>query len=306
MILLQCSGLPMPRECQNANAIDNARRKVAILLNEVGAKNYELLRALFAPDQPNTKSFEQLTEKLKEHYQPKPTFITEWYRFHQRNQRQGETVLEYLAALRSLSKDSQFENFLEQALRDRLVCGLFFDATKRRLLIKKDLMLEKACELAVAMEAAGKETAAMQLPKSQSMNTLRGLTGKKGKGRGMQAEGRNKSANTCHRCGKKGHKPQNCQLIEAECFKCGKKGHIASACFSKKTQRTHNQAKAIGRIGRYPITTQWARGKSNQITARQVHDRCEHEWGIDDYGSGYQCSSHSSVRKCFTSPDPED
>ena len=42
-----------------ANAIDNAKRKVAILLNEVGTKNYELLRALFAPDQPNTKSFKR-------------------------------------------------------------------------------------------------------------------------------------------------------------------------------------------------------------------------------------------------------
>ena len=51
---------------------------------------------------------------------------------------------------------------LDDALRDRLVCGLHAEGTQRRLLIIKNLMLQEAIKTALSMEAAKKDSKALQ------------------------------------------------------------------------------------------------------------------------------------------------
>jgi len=51
-------------------------RQVAWLLNLMGAKTYSLVRALVAPDELKSKTVEQLTQVLKQHYEPKCLVIT--------------------------------------------------------------------------------------------------------------------------------------------------------------------------------------------------------------------------------------
>lgn len=58
-----------------------------------------------------------------------------------------------MAELRCLSTHCKFEGFLDEALRDRLVCGLRNEAIQKKLLTEADLTLTKAVELAVRMEA---------------------------------------------------------------------------------------------------------------------------------------------------------
>ena len=120
-----------------ANDIKEDRKKVAVLISTVGSKTYELLKDLCSPDKPNAKSFEALVTCLQNHLQPRPTIIAERYKFHQRNQNQGETVAEYLAALRRTAAECQFAAFLEEALRDQFVCGLASKHLQRRLLLEK-------------------------------------------------------------------------------------------------------------------------------------------------------------------------
>ena len=47
--------------------------------------------------------------------------------------------------------------FLDEALRDRLACGMKDAATQRRLLAESKLTLAKALEIAQGMEAAAKQ-----------------------------------------------------------------------------------------------------------------------------------------------------
>ena len=47
-----------------ANGITDGRKKVAVLLSVVGGKTYDLLRDLFALNMPNTKTYDELVEKL--------------------------------------------------------------------------------------------------------------------------------------------------------------------------------------------------------------------------------------------------
>lgn len=141
-----------------ANDIDDEDKKRSIFLTVCGEKTYSLLRNLCSPDKPNTKSYDDLKKTLTEHLRPKPLIIAERYKFHQRKQESNEKVRDYLANLRKLSDTCEFNAFLEEALRDRFVCGLFSKHIQRKLLSERDLNLTKAFEIAVGMEAAEKES----------------------------------------------------------------------------------------------------------------------------------------------------
>ena len=79
-----------------ANGIEEGKR-VPVLLTAIGGKTYALLSNLLAPQKPSTKSFDELSVILKDHFEPKPVIIAERFHFHRRNQVAGEAVAEYLA-----------------------------------------------------------------------------------------------------------------------------------------------------------------------------------------------------------------
>jgi hypothetical protein len=127
---------------------------VPVFLSTIGGKTYELLRNLVAPTPPETLKLSKLTTVLKRHYEPKPLIIAERFHFHRRFQAADETIAEFMAELRRLSAHCDFESYLEQALRDRLVCGIRNENIQRRLLAEADLSLMRAVELAQGMEVA--------------------------------------------------------------------------------------------------------------------------------------------------------
>ena len=100
-----------------------AEKKVPIFLNCIGSTTYSLLRGLVAPEKPADLSLADLTAKRKAHFEPKHIVSAERFQFHKRGQNHGESVAEYLAELRRLAARCAFGNYLEEALRDRLVCG---------------------------------------------------------------------------------------------------------------------------------------------------------------------------------------
>ena len=112
------------------------------------------------PQKPADLTFAELSDKLKAHFEPKHIVIAERFHFHKRSQSHGESVAEYL---RRLAAKCSFGNYLEEALRDRLVCGLRNECIQKRLLSEADLTLSKAVHIAKSLKAA-----------SQSAQTLKG------------------------------------------------------------------------------------------------------------------------------------
>ena len=125
-------------------------KQVPIFLNVVGAPTYGLLRSLLAPTKPKEKSLAQIISVLKSHYEPKRNVVAERYKFHKRNQQAGlgESVAMYVAELRRLAARCSFGSHLQEALRDRLICGLKSEAMQKRLLTEEDVTLAKATEIA--------------------------------------------------------------------------------------------------------------------------------------------------------------
>ena len=66
-----------------------------------------------------------------------------------------------MAELRHLSTHCKL-GFLDEALRDRLVCGLHNEAIQKKLSTEAALTLTKAVELSVGMEAAHKNVKSLQ------------------------------------------------------------------------------------------------------------------------------------------------
>lgn len=81
-----------------ANDIADNKKK-SVFLSVIGAKYYSLLKSLLSPDQPSTKTFDDLVAALKAHVSPKPLVIAERFKFHNRRQSELEKVNEFTAEL---------------------------------------------------------------------------------------------------------------------------------------------------------------------------------------------------------------
>ena len=196
-------------------------KKVPIFLSVLGGRVYGLVRSLVAPANPKDKTFAELTAVLTAHFEPKPNVIAERFRFHRRSQHQGESVSEYVAELRRLASRCSFGEYLEEALRDRLVCGLRSESTQKKLLSEEDLTLDRAIHAAQNLESAQKHA---QTLKGASDLTL-------GRVEKHDAIARScTNGKSCYRCGKSEHLAPECPFRGVTCHKCGKKGHLARVC----------------------------------------------------------------------------
>ncbi|XP_022825032.1 uncharacterized protein LOC111355399 [Spodoptera litura] len=133
--------------------------QVPTLITVMGAESYELLVNLCTPEKPKSKTFTQITEIMEKHLQPKPSELAERYKFRHRKQKEGESISEYTAVLKKMSKTCEFGSSLEESLRDQLVCGITNENIRQRLFAESKLDFGKAYKLAVSMEAAEKDAA---------------------------------------------------------------------------------------------------------------------------------------------------
>ncbi len=83
-----------------ANDIAN-EKKVSVFLSVIGADTYGLLKNLVTPTKPSEMSYNELKAALLAHY--RPLVIAERFKFQKRNQKEGESVADYIVALRQLS-----------------------------------------------------------------------------------------------------------------------------------------------------------------------------------------------------------
>ena len=84
---------------------------------------------------------EQLADVLRCHFNPKPLVIAERFHFHRHEQTSGESINDYVAELRRLATHCDFGDYLQQALRDHLICEIHHENAQQRLLLEADLSL---------------------------------------------------------------------------------------------------------------------------------------------------------------------
>ena len=82
------------------------------------------------------------------HYGPKRLVIAARFHFYKPDQKLDETVAQYAVELQTLASPCKVGPFLDEALRDRLVCGIRSDCTRKHLLtgLKPLKLPQKTCK----------------------------------------------------------------------------------------------------------------------------------------------------------------
>ena len=75
--------------------------QVPILLICIGAPTYSLLSDLFAPSALSSKSFQVISEALRNHFEPKRVVIAQQFHFYKCDHLEGESIADYDARLRN-------------------------------------------------------------------------------------------------------------------------------------------------------------------------------------------------------------
>ena len=202
-------------------------------------------------------------EKVKTHFNPKPSPIIKRFEFNTRKQRPGETVAEYIKALQKITEHCEYGEILNDMLRDRLVCGIADKRVQNRYLRETKLTYTEVRDMALAAETADKDSKRLQVENDDSgvmvppvtLNSHKEGTvahvdkhtdksrvsrAQPGKGSSQQRAPRSGGRNTtCYHCGGK-HEASRCKYREYECHYCRKKGHLASVCRKKmRDLQTH-------------------------------------------------------------------
>ncbi|KAK9736331.1 Integrase zinc binding domain [Popillia japonica] len=212
---------------------------------------------------------------MTNHLKPKPSEVTERFKFKDRKQRNGETINEYVAQLKKLSLNCNFKD-LEENLRDQLVCGVIDVHIKKRLLSEADLTYKKAIELATSLETTTKEVSIMDGYEKKSSSNIN-YNKKEEKEKDGQRNGLK-----CFRCNSGSHLARNCYYKNYKCKECGRIGHIARACKTTVDRQRHfsrrgGYTKKEGEIHRRSTTDKrerneerkWRTGRANERQARE-------------------------------------
>lgn len=201
--------------------------KVSYFISVMGPALYTTLKDLIHPVKigDETADFAFIIKALKDHFVPNVNTTYERFIFNKASQKEGESISEYSVRLKKLASTCNFGDFLDEALRDRFLCGLKSSQIQSKLLAEgTKLDFPKALELSLLIENADKNVKSLH-PDSQSgmcaeVNFVKNKSNKVGLHTSHQSRpqmSKDSYKQKCFRCGKP-HEPRTCPFIDASCF----------------------------------------------------------------------------------------
>lgn len=225
------------------------------LCSNGGPVLYGKLKKASSPLDPKNIDFKVNKENLLLSSKPKNMELMERAKFGLREQHEGESVHDFVIALKGLTEHCNFSNEeLDKALRDRFILGLRDDNLRTEILKSNVLKFADVVAQAQAYEVSEsgrhlkREAEIHRVGSRYSGNSYKkGQTNHKSSN-GNKSSGENKSfkEKPCGRCLRKWHKGgnNNCPARKWTCKKCGKLGHIAAKCRNSTASESH-KVKAI-------------------------------------------------------------
>ena len=249
-----------------ANSIQDQGRKKAILMANVPAATYQVVKDLLAPTAPSdeTVTYAKVVEVMKHHVKPERSALVCRYEFDNRVRRPTESVTDYVKALKHLAIDCKFSDGMRnERLRDRFIAGLRNERMLRPLLAEKlaELTCDRAVQRCIAIEQASRDIETLQggeTAGTQVHETTDSIV--------CQVEVAKERRRNCYRCNGN-HAAYQCRFKTATCHGCGKRGHLQQACRSpgKGGEKKHDQ-KTSNQKGKQ------SQRKVNTVSTHQGHD----------------------------------
>lgn len=134
------------------------KRKRALLIHCLGTEGQRIFYTLTVADD----KYETALTALRAFFVQKVNVVAERNKFRQRAQRPGESIVQYVAALRELLVNCDFGTLTDDMIRDQIVEKTCTPRIRERLLLETDLTLQKAITIAGQLESAVAEAKAME------------------------------------------------------------------------------------------------------------------------------------------------
>lgn len=151
--------------------------------------------------------------------------VAESFKFNKRDQKQNESLTEYIVELKSIAQNCDFGDFLNRALRDKFICGINNEAIQQKLFNDASLKtFEKACETALMMEMT-----------RQNLEIIHSGSGHSGSVNNVASHKHHQKQRS--NSGQQSQQPQSSSNSQrSTCYSCGSKGHIARFCYHRQRQ----------------------------------------------------------------------
>ena len=196
---------------------------------------------------------------FRDYCEPRKNEVFERYKFWQRDQREEETVDQWVNELRLLLSSCEYCEQKETNLRDRIVFGVADMRVKKRLLRESGITLDKELDICHAAEASKVQMKVM-VTENQQSHDVNFLRKNKSVNRGKSYRQGSKppecstvthkhhtqfhQGNNCGYCGSQ-HQPRKCPAYGVICSKCKGKNHFTKVCrggkYTKKVYQVETE-----------------------------------------------------------------
>lgn len=237
------------------------QRKAALLRASLGTEGFRLYVSLTSePREP----YNDAVTKMALHFGQTASAIFTRAQFTRRQQRPGESVTAYVAALRELASKCEFPaTQFNERIRDQFVAWCCVDRIRERLLQEPvTKSLDDLLALAVTMERAMAEAPALGHP-DRPVHRI-GVQSSQGR---VQPSLR---SSACPNCGVTGHAARSpqCPANGRECRGCGRLGHYAAFCRSSPSSgQPSERRRSYSRSGR---RRRFSRSRCREVQANHV------------------------------------
>ena len=244
---------------------------------------YKTIKSLVSPEEVDTKTFEEVKNLLLDHLSPKPTKFAMRYKFHKLAQKPGQSVASFVAELRTVGKECEYNDQFEEALLDRFLVGLQDSSVVSDLLVKEDLTFADAVREVLSKEQ-GKQEAQIfseagnvnRVKDTRRQKSSSGESSNNSKDSYRRQKSRPSYGETsvpCEKCGLK-HKNSECTT---KCFACGEFYHISKNCPKRDKKGSSGSSKSFNK------KKAKKRGNVNQVS--EAEDECELEENLSNLDS---------------------
>ena len=115
--------------------------KVNILLNLIGPKGMDIYRTFTYTTEGDNKKLNKVFEKFEEHVKLHKSVTVNRFLFFKYNQKEGQTLENYIKELTKMSKDCDFDtdtSIKDSLLRDKIISGINDKRLQEKLLRLED------------------------------------------------------------------------------------------------------------------------------------------------------------------------
>lgn len=283
---------------------DNKEYCAKLLLNSIGAKNFNMVAALASPRPLNDIKYDELLQLLEGHLSPKKNVLVVQHQFLSKYQMEKQSISEFVATLRADISECEFVSSCECKasvadlfLRAQFIRGIADNNVREQLLQSESTEFSEVVAKAIALEAAKVDAReiTMNAAATSVINQVSGRNRIKGKNDSRATKSSNQ------------HKVNYRQLgIEGLCMRCGRNNHFAKECRTDKNKLKCTACNKNGHVSRVCITTLQSKashaGKSSQKqnTTNQVQKAERDSYGVFNVVNVYQNTNSSDAEHYYT------